>query len=87
MTARTSKAKAKATDPAAPTPLVVDVQPDETSRQAVARKLTGPFMPKRLTQRSSWLGRGNPSSADPQDRSGSNFHASAVENMGASLSR
>ena len=41
MTAR--KAKAKASDPAAPTPLNVDVRPDETSRQAIARKLTGPF--------------------------------------------
>ncbi len=37
------KAKAKASDPAAPTPLNVDVRPDETSRQAIARKLTGPF--------------------------------------------
>lgn len=37
------KAKAKASDPAAPTPLNVDVRPDETNRQAIARKLTGPF--------------------------------------------
>lgn len=41
MTAR--KAKAKASDSAAPTPLNVDVRPNETSRQAIARKLTGPF--------------------------------------------
>jgi hypothetical protein len=37
------KAKAKASDPAPPTPLNVDVRPDETNRQAIARKLTGPF--------------------------------------------
>ena len=37
------KAKAKASDPAAPTPLNVDIRPDETPRQAIARKLTGPF--------------------------------------------
>lgn len=30
-------------NPAAPTPLNIDVGPDETNRQAVARKLTGPF--------------------------------------------
>lgn len=39
----TRKAKAKASDPAAPTPLNVGVRPDETNRQAIARKLTGPF--------------------------------------------
>ncbi len=41
MTAR--KTISKASDPDAPTPLNVDVRPDETSRQAIARKLTGPF--------------------------------------------
>jgi hypothetical protein len=41
MTAR--KSKTKVSDPAAPTPLEVIVQKDETKRQAIARKLTGPF--------------------------------------------
>lgn len=38
-----SRNNAKASDPAAPTPLHIDQRPAETSRQAVARKLTGPF--------------------------------------------
>ncbi len=38
-----ARKKQAANDPAAPTPLVVDVRADETARQAVARKLTGPF--------------------------------------------
>jgi hypothetical protein len=47
--ARPPKAKAKAKappnpgDPATPTPLPVNVRPDETDRQAVARKMLGPF--------------------------------------------
>lgn len=40
MTAR--KAKAKASDPAAATPLEVAARKDETNRQALARKFTGP---------------------------------------------
>lgn len=36
------KSKAKASDPAAPTPLEVKARKDETNRQALARKLTGP---------------------------------------------
>ncbi len=38
-----ARKKQAATDPAAPTPLVVEAQPNETARQAVARKFTGPF--------------------------------------------
>lgn len=37
------KVQAKAVDPAAPTPLNVDVETNETDRQAIARKLVGPF--------------------------------------------